>query len=231
MEEAPAGSAKDLACARVAALRTDHTFCDASLVVSEETFPIHLSIVAEVSPVFMAAFCGDFKEGHEKSMTLKTSSSAVMHVILDYSNGICIEARLAEFDICLEVLENAEMYQISGLRDLAFALAMQNFLRHHIVEIVKHVELCGSEKEKRSAYANLAENIVEVAKHSPAFWELSSDQVRYTIKCTLLIGTEDEMLDIILKWIEKSPDAPKVETEPLFAHIRLEILESMNRIE
>lgn len=231
MEEALAGSSKQRASARLAVLRTDHSLCDACILVEGETFPIHLNIVAEVSPVFKAALCGDFTEGMEKSMTLTDSSSGVMNVILDYAYGIGIFGRIADFELCLKVMTDAHMYQITGLRDMASTFTMQKFSNQHIVPMVQNVDLCGLEKEKKVAYLHLAERIVDVANQSPSFGELSFDQLLSTLLCKELIATEDAMLAVVMKWLEQNSNLPTEKTRALFACIRLERLTSMTRIE
>lgn len=119
------------------------------------------------------------------------------------------------------------MYQITGLRAMALTMALQKFSPMYIVQIIRHVEVCGTLEEKQQCYFDLVENIVKVATQYPSFGQLSSGQVLLALICENLIGTEDELLDVILKWVQMNPDASKVETEALFSAIGLERLSSM----
>lgn len=79
-------SAKDLALLRLAALRTDHSMCDAVLYVEGQPFPVHKLIVAQVSPFFKTALYGSFKEDLHKEIVLEQSKE-VVSIVLDFSSS------------------------------------------------------------------------------------------------------------------------------------------------
>lgn len=62
MQEPDGDSAKADGSSRLAALCTNNELCDATIIVNDQSFPIHVAIVAEISSVFKKALCGDFKE-------------------------------------------------------------------------------------------------------------------------------------------------------------------------
>lgn len=65
-------------------MRINHDLCDAWVEVDGGKIPVHIAVVVDVSPIFKAALCSDFKEGRNKTLALKESSRKCVDVILDF---------------------------------------------------------------------------------------------------------------------------------------------------
>lgn len=222
--------AKERASQRLAALRTNHDLCDATLRAQNETFPIHLAIVAEISPVFKKALCGDFKEGQDKSMTLPDTSPEVLNVILDYAYGVFTVAQLMDFSFCLEVWKFSHQYCVESLLQEASLFALTHVSSQNLVQLVQHSILYGTEADHARALNTLAYHFEEVS-HSENFPELTAGQMRDTLSNMLLVGGEDEILAAVLKWQRLNPGAAKEDIEGLYGLVRLERLKDLSHVE
>lgn len=149
-------SVKEGASAHLAFLRTNHDKCDATIVVRGQTFPIHLAIMAGILPVFQKALCGNFKEGTDKSIDLRDPSIQVVEIVLDFVYGICTSEQLCNFDLCIKVLRDSELYGIQGLRRATCSFAMEKFSPGRLVEMMRHVDVYGTEEERAVVQMSLA---------------------------------------------------------------------------
>lgn len=218
--------------ARLAALRTDHHLCDGEIVAEDgETFPIHTAIVASLSPVFKAAFCGDFKERREKRLVLNEVSPEVVNVILDCAYGSFEEDQLADTGLCLQVWRDAECYQINYLTEAASKVARVNPSADWRVRVLQHACMYGTEGDYADALANFASKIVGSAENCPDFGDLPADELTKALRSVHLLACEGEILDVITKWVQLNNAASKEEVEGLYGLVRLERLKDANLVE
>lgn len=120
--------------------------------------------------------------------------------------------------------------QIDGVRQAAFSFAMKRLLPVYLVQMVRYVRNYAMEEvEEIRAYSLLAEQFVQTAKHCPAFNALSYSELLHTLTGENLIGSEDEILDAVLKWIDMQREANESQTETRYSYIRLDRLKSRFR--
>lgn len=231
VEEKHDQAVKEDAASRLLALRADQELCDASITVKGQVFRIHLAIVGEISSVFKMALCGDFKESKEKNLELKSSSPKVVGVILDYAYGRPTSAKLSDFRLCMQVWKEAHMYQIDGLRRVAFGLALEKFWPHHMIEVMKYVKLYCTDEEIAQSISHFAEQFMDSSERCREFYGLSSGELLQALRSESLVGTEDELLDVLLEWVKRNPEAKEDEKEELFECIGLERLACTKRVE
>lgn len=91
----------------------------------------------------------------------------------------------------------------------------------HLVEFVQYAELYGTENNFLRACSDLAEKIEGAAEHCPSFRELSFRQMLGILQRRNLVGTEDDVLGVLLKWVELNPQAREQELGTLYGCIRL----------
>lgn len=101
-------------------------------------------------------------------------------------------------------------------------------LPRHVVQIVQHVEIYGTNEEKNRAYLHLAEMFVGTAKECSSVGELSSGQVMQSFLSENLVATEDEVMWCASKWIAMNPQALNEEIAGLYSSIRVERLKRMD---
>lgn len=231
MRKAPMASVKEQACSRLAALRSNHDLCDASIVVQGQRLPIHLALVAEISPVFKKALCGDFKEGRNKTLVLSLSSPAVVNIILDYAYGVFARKQLADFDLCLQVWRDGHMYQIEGLCEEAAKVAFREVTVNNLVDLVHHATMYGTDADYSSACRLVAYHFNETARSCRSFASLRFHEMVQILRSNYLIGREDDILTSTLQWVKQNPAAEKYEIDSLLACIRIERLTDLDRIE
>lgn len=194
-----------------------------------EEFPAHTVIVVAVSPFFKTALCGDFKEGTSKMIELNGPSPASMSILLDFAYGEYSKMQLQDFSLRLDVWQDAHCFGITPLWKEAAHHALHNAEPQHMVDLVHHAELYGTEAESGVARRVLVENVVKVAEMSSRFGALSFRQLLNAKSSQLLVAYEDEILDIVNKWVGLNDDASKKEVEELYGQIRLERLRDRDR--
>lgn len=231
MHRTQMASAKERASARLAALRSNHDLCEASITVRGEHFPIHLAIVAEISPVFKKALCGDFKEGQNKSLALNFSSPAVVNIILDYAYGVFQPKQLSDFSLCLDVWMTAHMYSVEGLVEEASKAAFREVTVSNLVDLVQHSTLYGSDEDYSHACRFVAFYFGEVSRNCRSFGSLRFHEMVQILSSNYLVGKEDEILSATMQWVKCNPKAGRYEIDGLFACIRMERLTDLDRIE
>lgn len=119
------GTIQNLASQRLSSLRMNHDLCDAWVEVDGDRIPVHMAVVVDISPVFKAALCGDFKKGRSRTLALKDSTRNCVDVILDFAYGTISPAPSSDVKMCLEVWREANRYKISGLMQHASSSALE----------------------------------------------------------------------------------------------------------
>lgn len=101
---------------RLNALRQTGTFCDAVLTVGGNKFPVHRSMLAIGSPVFLAMFSGDFKESASHNVDITGDySTAVFEKFLEYMyTGVMSDCSYGEL---VDLMELGHIYLVDGLVD------------------------------------------------------------------------------------------------------------------
>lgn len=150
---------------------------------------------------------------------------------MDYAYCIFSTKQLTQFPLCLQVWRAAHHYPIDGLRKEASLFALQYVTPKYMVEFVQHAELYGADQHHVRACSDLDENFVETAKQCPIFRELSCHQMLQTLLSEDLIGTEDELLCVVMKWVDCNPQAPMNEAEELYASIRMERVKTTGKMQ
>lgn len=191
---------QNIANQRLASVRKKHELCDAMVEVDGDKIPVHLALVVDISPVFEAALCGNFKEGRSKTLVLKESTRKAVDVILDFSYGTISDALSTDVELCLQVWREAHRYEITGLVQHASSSALDLACTKHRVEVFQHAMLYGGDANRKRASKDLAKNIVAVADdRADSFLALHSKQMVSVFSSKYLVATEDEKLEFMMK--------------------------------
>lgn len=220
-----------VASRRLASMRKNREMCDAWFEVYGKKIPVHMAVVADISPVFKAALCGGFKEGQSKTISLKDSTRRSVDAILDFAYGTISDGLRDNVELCLEVWRDAHVYQIDMLQQKASNVALTLASSKHRCEVLKHAALYGTDEECEQARGVLAEEIIWVSKNCPSFRTLDSKQMVLVFSSKYLVATEDEKLDVMLKWKGLNPKVSAKEIGDIFCLLRLQRLTRREQVE
>lgn len=131
----------------------------------------------------------------------------------------------------LDVWQFSYLYPIDGSRCKASAFAEKHASPKHLAQILRDAELYGTYGDRAKALENLASKFVETARQCSAFERLKCNGMMRALVSIDLIGSENELLDAVLKCVELNPYALEVDIEGLYSCIRLEMLKDMSGIE
>lgn len=205
-------------------LRKASKFCDVVLLVGEETFPAHKSVLCSAGGYFSAVFEHDLREKNARQIELPTVCPTVMNSVLDYIyTG---EIHLGDLAQSQNVLMAADYLDLARLSE-ATMVHMKSFLTiSNFLHTLTFAEQYNFEELNDIICKFVQSNfnaIIQEGKHL----EFTVDQLVKVLKSDdLVVEKEVYVFDAIVQWISHHPgEEGRIST--LFPHVRLcEIPES-----
>ncbi|ROT77865.1 kelch-like protein diablo [Penaeus vannamei] len=105
-------------------LRKKGHFCDVTLCVDGQTFPVHRSVLASFSPYFRAMFLSSLAESQSEHVTLSGVDANMVSLLLDYAYTSAIT--ITESNV-QALLSASNLLEVSAVRE-----ACCRFLERHI---------------------------------------------------------------------------------------------------
>ncbi|XP_050428945.1 kelch-like protein diablo [Adelges cooleyi] len=213
----------------------DKEFCDVTLVTDEGLqIAAHKIILASASRVFYTMFNGHFKERNENEILLKDMDFKILESIVNFIYTFKIDIKENNFE---KLLMAAEMYDISGIRELCFKYIKENINLTNCVSIMKISELIQSDKEINSfCWAYILNNftmIVNSPLEAEKLYEFPIGDVLKIIKHDdLVVDSEEKVFDFIIGWISYNTNERTHMLLDLMKCIRLPLIsiEGLKRI-
>uniref|UniRef100_A0A0P4WN36 Kelch-like protein diablo n=3 Tax=Scylla olivacea TaxID=85551 RepID=A0A0P4WN36_SCYOL len=105
-------------------LRKSGHFCDVTLCVDGQTFPVHRSVLASFSPYFRAMFLSNLAESQQEHITLSGVEAGMVALLLDYAYTSTFTITEANVQALLSA---SNLLEVVAVRD-----ACCRFLERHI---------------------------------------------------------------------------------------------------
>ena len=205
------------------AFRQHKTFTDVVICIGEREFHAHRLILASSSPVIETMLNADMKERTEGRINLTESSISplVFEDVLTYmySGKIKLTSDTVE-----ELLYVSTFLMMQALNKFCEEFLVEQLDIHNCLGIRKIASKYDCQKLFLKADSLLQKEFVEVSK-SEEFDLISATELCEIIcKDEIVINQEDEIVQSILRWADKSPCKRKQHFKDVLQEVRLQFL-------
>ena len=197
--------------------------CDITLVVKDgKQFLAHGKVLSKASPFFERLLGSDMKESNEGVIRLHTIAESLMADILRfvYSGSILISSQ----EYAVNLLETADFLLLSNLKTLAEKFLEQRITTENCFSINHLAEQYSCEALMASTQKIIDSNFTTVTT-SNEFLNLPSREVeKWVSSDEIVIDAEENVFEIILRWIDDDKSERSGKFSELFSHVRLTYL-------
>ena len=202
--------------------RKNEQLCDMILDVGSgddrACLKAHRIVLCAASPFFYNALNSDMKEKKEGVIRLEETSKDVMEELLEYlyTGHVDINENNA-----FNLLEIADFLDVQSLKELSSKFISQTLSCSNCIKAYYSAETYQCPELQRAARDFTLTNFVDVTD-SPAWLNLSVTQVKEWISSDdLIVKTEEEVFQVIVKWMERIESRKRPSFFELFGHVRL----------
>jgi hypothetical protein len=122
--------------ASLAKMWDDRVFTDAEVICEGQVFPVHRTVLATASPVFLAAFSGNMQEAKTARIEIGDASVDAVEALLRH-----VYTSELKSDCALVVLPLAHRYQLADLVLQCCEEVIQTLSAEHVAEVVRTMRL------------------------------------------------------------------------------------------
>ncbi|KAL9972536.1 hypothetical protein ACROYT_G018863 [Oculina patagonica] len=202
--------------------RRNEQFCDVILDVGsgddQARLKAHRIVLCAASPFFFNALKSDMKEKKEGVIRLEETSKAVMPEVLEYlyTGHVDINEHNA-FDL----LQIADFLIVPSLKELSSKFISQNLSSSDCIKAYYFAERYQCPELQKSARDFTFANFIDVTQ-SNDFLNLSVTQVEeWILSDDIILKGEEEVFQVIVKWMERDENRKHQSFLELFHHVRL----------
>ncbi|KAL9972263.1 hypothetical protein ACROYT_G018542 [Oculina patagonica] len=202
--------------------RQNEQFCDVILEVGsgddQARLKAHRIVLCAGSPFFDNALNSDMKEKKEGLIRLEETSKAVMEEVLEYlyTGHVDIKEHNA-----YELLAQSDYFLIPSLKLSSSKFILQTLSLSNCIGVYYLAVKYRCEDLQKGAKDFILANFLPVSE-TEDFLNLSSQQVEEWIsRDEIIINGEEEVFEVIVKWVEKNGSRKHQCFYELFQHVRL----------
>lgn len=213
----------ELLCDSMKRLWTTGDHSDVTIEVGEKTFNCHKSILAAMSPYFDAMFSSGMRESISGQVTFPEMDPDLFEIVLSFMYTGKAEEVMTT-DNAVELLHIAAVLQIKALQGIIEEFLHPHLTNENCLKVWRLSVLHDCHTLTEKSVQLIARNFKEII-NTEEFWELDGREVASIIKeDTLDIDSEDQLCDLVIKWIERDVEKRKESCGILFEQIRLAFL-------
>ena len=198
----------------------DQTACDLTLVVKDgEHFQAHRNVLSQASPFFEKLLSSDMKESNEGVIRLPTVIDSRMADILHFIyNG---SVQLTSQENAEKLIEAADFLLLSNVKTIAAKFLEQHMTTETCISMNYLAEQYSCEELVASTRKFINSNFTTVTA-SKEFLNLPSSGVDEWISSDdIMIDAEENVFEIIIRWIDHDKSERSGKFSELFSHVRL----------
>ena len=194
--------------------------CDITLVVKDgKQFQAHRNVLSLGSPFFEKLLSSDMKENNEGVIRLHTITESQMADILQFFYNGSIE--ISSQENAEKLIEAADFLLLSNLKTIAGKFVEQHMTTETCISIKYLAEQYSCEELVASTRKFICSNFTTVTA-SKEFLNLPSHEVEKWISSDeIVIDAEENVFEIILRWIDHDKSERSGKFSELFSHVRL----------
>jgi len=200
--------------------RSQEISCDITLVVKDgEKFQAHSTVLSQASPFFEKLLSSGMKESNEGVIRLQTITKSQMANILQYIYDGSVQ--ITSQENAEKLIETADFLLLSNLKIIAGKFLEQHMTTETCISTNYLAEQYSCEELVASARKFIHLNFTSVTA-SKEFLNLPSHKVEKWISSDeIVIDAEENVFEIILKWIDHDKSERSGKFSELFSHVRL----------
>ena len=198
----------------------DQISCDITLVVKDgEQFQAHRKVLLQASPFFEKLLRSDMKESNERVIRLQTITQSQMADILQFIyNG---SVQITSQENAEKLIEAADFLLLSNLKTIASKFLEQHMTTETCISMNYLAEQYSCEELVASTRKFINSNFTTVTA-SKEFLNLPSSEVdKWISSDDIVIDAEENVFEIIIKWIDHDKSERSGKFSKLFSHVRL----------
>ena len=198
--------------------RQDH-LCDVTLVTKDDKeFKAHRNVLSAASPFFSKLLQSDMKENREGIVRFEKISGAVMEDVLEFIYTGSVEVTQENSKDLTAV---ANYLLIPGLKKLSGRFLERQMVKSNCISTFYFAEMYQCDELITNTRKFIHANFASVAEMDE-FLNLEAKEVeRWISSDEISVAVEEDVLKIVLKWIEQNKSERKASFEQLFRHLRL----------
>lgn len=207
----------------LSSLRTDGTFSDAEVLVDEECFPVHRSVVCALSPFFFKSFSGPFQEADKRKLKLKDTSSAAVSVLLDYAYCMDVEGHLkSNFKLALDVVQLAHRLEVMSLMETAARAAQSQVTLNTCLSLYLTLKFYGA-GQCQEVLQFIAQRLEKVSC-TRQFREVAIDDLEKFVSSKYVVASEMQVYKAVKNWLVHHKNLLQTERVcDVFSHVYFEL--------
>ena len=203
--------------------RRNEQFCDVILEVGsgddQARLKAHRIVLCAASPFFYNALNSDMKEKKEGVIRLEEMSKAVMEEVLEYLYTGHVD--INEHKNAFELLQMADFLVLPSLKEHSSKFISQTLSCSNCVKAYYSAERYHCHELQKSARDFTFANFLDV-RQSDDFLNLSVTQVEEWLSSDdITVKAEEEVFQVVVKWMEKAKRRKHQSFFKLFRHVRL----------
>ena len=196
--------------------------CDVTLVVSDEgkaEFKAHRDLLAEASPFFEKLFNSDMKEKDEGIVRLGVVSESVVRDFLNFLYTGSVE--ILALQHAEELIVAADYLLFSNVKNFAGRFLAKTVCFSNCISYLDFAEKYHCEELVDFTNDFIHANFPAVAE-CEEFLNLSSEEVeRWISSDEINVSAEENVFEIICRWIKQNKEDRSPKFNELFRHVRL----------
>ena len=201
--------------------RNKNEFCDVTLQVENETFNAHRSVLAAFSDYFLKMFTTDMREKHSQVIPIQTVTLRAAKQILDaiYTGQFDLSK-----DSLTEILHAASLMEITDVITAIGDYMSDTLSVSNCYNYKKLAALYSFNQLLQSVDEFILKNIVEVSNET-WFLEQTINDIEKLLKSDFItVDDEEQVFEIMTKWVNKDIKKRKRYFPMLFKHVRLQFI-------
>ena len=201
--------------------RQDH-LCDLTLVTKDEKeFKAHRNVLSAASPFFFKLLQSDMKENREGIVQFEDISGAVMEDVLEFIYTGSVEVTQENSE---DLIAAANYLLIPGLKKLSGQFLERQMSKSNCISTFYFAEIYQCNELITNTRKFIHANFASVAEMDE-FLNLEAKEVeRWISSDEISVAVEEDVFEIVLKWIEQNKSERKASFDQLFRHVRLPFL-------
>ena len=204
---------------RLNMLRMQDHLCDVTLLTKDDKeFKAHRNVLSAASPFLFKLLQSDMKENREGIVRFEEISAAVMEDVLDFIYTGSVEVTQENTK---DLIAAANYLLIPGMKKLSGRFLERQMANSNCISIFYFAEMYQCDELITNTRKFIHANFTSVAKMAE-FLNLEAEEVeRWISSDEISVAVEEDVLNIVLKWIEQNKSERKTWFEQLFRHVRL----------
>nr|XP_026695825.1 kelch-like protein 2 isoform X2 [Ciona intestinalis] len=201
--------------------RMNNLYCDFTICIDDEEYPVHQGILAARSEYFNAMFTSKLKEGFEKRVEIKESSKQCVERILGFLYSGKIELSVGNIE---ETIRCAALMQIPDLLQVAADYVHSIFNAENCIHFRGLAKLHSMDDLVKKADKYVLVHFRDVCLDG-SWNELSAEDVEMFISSEdVVVESEEVVYECMVGWVKHDLPSRKQYFPTLFRNIRFQNL-------